>query len=249
MRSVRILLAQLSFAAVLSGCDGIFSIDNWDPPDSQLTGLLHFNGQPVGVRANSAKVQLWQIEPVFPIEEAITVNVDQNGRFSTIIFDGTYQINVLSGSGAWIDQVDRQEVVVRGNTAMDLAVQPYYTIDNESVQYSSEPAPGGSITASFNVGKHVTTQDLEFVGVYIGTTAIVDRTNKLPIPNSVAERSLSEIQAELDANRPITISIPLPNDIHTTPSPARRNHVHVRIGVKTVGVSEIMFSPLHKVAI
>lgn len=243
------ILATLAAAVLLSGCDGIFSIDNWDPPSSNLTGQLHFNGKPVGVRANSAQLELWQIEPAYPIEQKIVVHVDQNGQYSTVIFDGTYEVNVLSGSGGWVNNPTRRQVVVQGNTVLDIPVQPYYTIENESITYNPNPAPGGSITATFNVGQHVTSPLVEYVGVYIGNTAIVDRTNKLAIANNVVERTRAQVQNQLNTNSPITITVNLPADIHVTPSPERRNHLHVRIGVKTVGVAEILFSDMYKIAI
>src|SRR5690606_39149482 len=147
MKSGKTILAPIALVMVLAGCDGIFEIDNWEAPNSRLTGQLHFNGDPVGVRLGSAEVEIWQIEPEYPIEEKISANVDQDGTYSTVLFDGTYEINVLSGSGAWMDQQSRQQVVVRGNTVMDIPVTPFHTIDNETVTYSAGPGEGGTITA------------------------------------------------------------------------------------------------------
>lgn len=241
--------ALLVSVIAAAGCDGIFSTDNWDPPGSMLTGAVVFNGQPVGVRTNGVQLDLWQIEPEYELEDRIPVYVDQDGTYSVALFDGTYDIVLRAGNGPWVDDPTRHRVVVRGNTTFDVPVKPYYTIQNESYTYSPEPGPGGSITATFTVGRHDTSRAVEYVGVYIGTTTFVDRTNAISIPNNVRERSGSAIQQELESGSPITITVNLPDNIHLTPSPARRNEVFVRVGVKTVGVAEMAFSQVTKVGI
>jgi hypothetical protein len=241
-------IALVSLVA-LPGCDNMLSIDNWDRPDAMLSGNLVFNGQPVGVRVNGVNLQLWQIEPEYPLETALPVRVDQSGRFSAAIFDGTYEINLVPGNGPWVDDPTRRTVVVRGATSFDIPVQPYYTVQNPQITYNPNPAPGGSITATFNVGQHNTSRALEWVGVYVGTTTFVDRSNGLPISNAIRERSRTAIQNTLNQNGTVSITVNLPSDIHLTPSPDRRNDVFVRVGVKTVGVSEMLFTPVHKVGI
>lgn len=244
------VVTPLALAMVAAGCDGIFSMDNWDPPESELSGVLTYQGKPLGVRLNSTFLDLWQTEPEYPIEQRIDVYVNQEGQFRAKLFDGTYEVNVRSGSYGWVDNSDtRYEVVLRGQAELEIPMQPYYTIENETFTYTPGPGPGGSITATFTVGKHNQDLNLEFVGVYVATRAIVDRTNSLSISNSVRERTRAQIQEQLDSNSPITITIPLPDDIHVTPSPARRNFVHVRVGVKTVGRTELVYTPLHKVDI
>ncbi len=244
------IVAPLALAAAAAGCDGIFSLDNWDPPESRLTGELTFQGEPLGVRINSTFLELWQTVPEYPIEERIDVYVHQDGQFSAILFDGTYEANIRAGSFGWVDNESRQQVVLRGEASLEVPVQPYYTIENETITYNPGPGPGGSITATFNVAKHNTDLNLEYVGVYVGTRAIVDRTNNpLGISNAVRERSRAAIQSELDSNSPITITIPLPDDVHVTPSPARRNFVHVRVGVKTQTRTELVYTQVYKIDI
>lgn len=249
MRLSRAMVVSLLPVALLTGCDGIFSIDNWDPPNAILSGELLFNGEPVGLRMNGVTLQLWQVEPQYELEGDITVYVDQDGRYSAAVFDGVYEINLVSGNGPWVDDPTRRRVEVRGDTEFDIPVQPYYTIENETITYSPTPGPGGMVTATFQVGQHNTSRALEYVGVYVGTTLFVDRTNGLSIPNSVRERSRAAIADILEENGFVTIAVDLPEDIHLTPSPARRTHVFVRVGVKTVGVSEMLFSKVHKVEI
>jgi hypothetical protein len=241
-------LALVSLVA-LPACDNMLSVDNWERPNAILSGNLVFDGQPMGVRVNGVNLQMWQIEPAYPLDTPLAVRVDQHGRYSAAIFDGTYEISLVTGNGPWVDDPTRRTVVVRGETSLDIPVQPYYTIQNTQITYNPSPAPGGSITATFNVGQHNTSRALEWVGVYVGTTTFVDRSNGLPISNAVRERSRTAIQNQLNENGTVSITVNLPSDIHLTPSPARRNDVFVRIGVKTVGVGEMLFTPVHKVGI
>ena len=54
------------------------------------------------------------------------------------------------------------------------------------------------------------------------------------------ERARSAIPNLNDA---VTLSVDLPADL------AQRNHVFVRIGVKTVGITELLFSPVYRIAL
>lgn len=243
-----VMIAAL--ALLLGGCNDIFSIDNQDPPTSQLTGRVVFEGQPVGVRvpSGSAQVLLWQIEPAYPLDGSIPVYLNMSGDYSALLFDGTYEVSLLSGGGPWVSDPTRRTVVVNGNTTFDIPVQPYYTILNETITYSPSPAPGGSITATFRVGQHTTSPLVEWVGVYVNRTTFVDRTRSL-LANNVKERTRAQVQTQLNNNSDITITVNLPTDIHVTPSPDRRNSVFVRVGVKTVGVSEMAFSQVYEIPI
>lgn len=83
----------------------------------------------------------------------------------------------------------------------------------------------------------------------MGERRFVDRERSLDIPNTVRERRRSEIQAQLDANGPITISVDLPADIYQTGSSAIREHVFARIGVKALGVQDMLFTQVQRIDI
>jgi hypothetical protein len=142
-------------------------------------------------------------------------------------------------------------VAVNGNTTIDVPVQPYYTITDATITHN--PAvnqPYGAISATFKVGQVNTANQVEFVGVYIGLTRFVDRSpNTISIANGIREKTRANIQTALNTNGDITISINLPATIHQTPGPDRRNFVFVRIGVKTVGVAELWYTPVQEIAI
>lgn len=250
MKSSAILVAALASVTLLTGCD-IFTLDTYDPPGAILSGQLTYQGEPVGVRSNGVQLELWEPNPTDfeSTNTKIPVYVDQEGHYSAAVFNGNYEINLLAGNGPWVTNRTRIPVTVSGDTELDIPVTPFYTIENESFTYLPSAGTTGAIQATFNVGKVDTSRQLEFVGLYISTKQFVDRNIGLAIPNSQRERARSVIQSQLDANAPITISVNLPPDIFETGSPARREEVFVRVGVKTSGVSEMLFTQVQKVAI
>ena len=251
MKQGKLILTLVALPAVFAGCD-IFQVDNMDAPDSQFTGAVVFNGEPVGVRnpTNSAQILLWQtdwdVDNPNRIESSIPVYLEPSGEFSAMLFDGEYEIEMVNNAGPWQnDATPRSRTVsIRGDTELDLAVQPYYTIEEENITYSANPAPGGSITATFKVGQHVTSPLVERVGVYVNTTTFVDRTRR----TSVTERVRADLP-ELATNGTITLTVNLPDNIHTTQGPDRRNAVYVRVGVKPVGLNELAYTQVYKIDI
>lgn len=232
---------------VLAGCD-ITGLDNDDAPSSILSGQVVFEGEPVGVRSNGVELELW--EPGWDFDLKIPVHLDQDGTFKAMVFDGSYEMNLLSDNGPWVNDLTRIPIEVRGEASIEVPVTPYYVIRDEQLVYNAEGGgPTGAIRATFNVRQIVTSQALEYVGLYINGTTFVDRNTSLSIPNDERERTGEQILPQLNANEPITISVQLPENIYETGSPERREYVFVRIGVKTVGVSEMLFTPVHKVPI
>jgi len=251
MKAYALIGTTLAATLLTAGCDNIFGVDNYDEPDVTLSGQVLFQNQPVGVRTSGVQLQLWQTDPGYEIVDFIPIYVNQEGFFSTRIFSGNYEIGYSNNSYPWLNSTARIPVSVSGNTTIDVPVQPFYTI--EDVRISHNPAvnqPYGAITATFKVGQVNTSSALEFVGVYIGLTRFVDRSpNTISITNAIRERSRAAILPQLTANGDITITINLPNTIHDTKSPDRRNFVFVRVGVKTVGVTELWYSPVQEIAI
>jgi uncharacterized protein DUF3823 len=216
----------LTLGMVLSGC-GFGELDNYAAPNATLMGRVVYQGTPVGVRSNGVQLELWQ--PGYDLNQKIPIHIAQDGSFSARIFDGDYRLNLLPGNGPWVDNRDTIPIQVRGRAEVDVPVVPYYTIENPAIGDSS-----GSVQATFTVRSVTTTRDVEYVGLYVSTTTFVDRTNMVVR----TERARSDIPA-LDA--PIVLSVTLPANL------AQRNDVYARIGVKTVGVDELLFSPIQRI--
>jgi hypothetical protein len=235
MRPSTIRLGSLVLvAALLAGCD-ILGLDNYDEPASTLSGRVVYEGQPIGVRSGGVELELW--EPGWDHDAKIPVRIAQDGSFAAALFDGTYELNLLPGNGPWLDDPERIQFDLRGTAEIDVEVIPYYTIENETIEHVE-----GSIEATFNVRAVNPSRAVEFIGLYVSTTTFVYRSN-MAVRTERPGDELSSLDGSLD------LAVELPDDIDVRPGPDRREDVFVRIGVKTVGVSEMLFSPVHKVGL
>ena len=220
------ILASLALAASLAACEfGVF--DNYDEPNALLTGRVVYQGSPVGVRSNGVQLELWQ--PGYDLNQKIPIYVDQDGSFSAMVFDGEYKLNLLAGNGPWVDIRDTLQVQVQGQTQVDVPVVPYYTIENPSISHAA-----GVVTASFEVGSVDTSRELEYVGLYVSTTHFVDRSN-------MAVRTEHDRADLTSLDDPVSLSVELTDDLQ------ERADIYVRVGLKTEGVDELLFTPVQKI--
>ncbi len=247
MSQARRSVLGIASALLLSAC-GITDLDNYDAPESTINGRILYGGEPVGVQSGRVELELWQ--PAYELNTKIRVRIAQDGTFSANVFDGSYEINLLPGSGPWVDDPTRIPLEVRGQASLDIPVVPYHMVRDETVTFNpSGGGPHGTIDATFSIEQIEGSREVEYVGVYVGTTWLAAERDSDVIPNSESERLREAISAELTNDTPITISVRLPENIYLTNSPERRDRVYVRIGVKTVGVSEMLFTQVHEVSI
>jgi hypothetical protein len=241
MKSFNAWAGAAILGMTLSGC-GLLEIDNYDAPTSLLSGTLLFEGQPVGVRTGGVELELW--EPGWELNQKINVYVSQDGNFSAMLFDGDYKLNAIANSGPWVNTTDTINIQVRGNTQVNLPVRPFFVVRNPVVTYDPNTGAGGTINATFQIAEIEPGRVLEWAGLYVATTSFVDRTNRLV--------QLERTRAQLPATwptAPVTLSLALPANVRDTPSPTPRERVYVRVGVKTTGFAEMIFSPLIEVGI
>lgn len=242
------IVVTMASVAILGGCDNILGLDNRDAPSSVLSGRVIFEGEPVGVRSNGVQLELWEPRYEDQLYQKIPVHIDQDGSFTAALFDGEYKLNLLPNNGPWVNDPDTTLVQLNGQATVDLEVTPYYVIRDPSFARGQATAGnGGTVTGTFRVGQIAPSaqRQVEHVGVYISTTSFVDRNvNPLNISNAARERLRADIQTQLDTDAPISITVPLPERVFSTQSPVRREVVFARIGVKTTGVQEMLFSPV-----
>ena len=215
------LLAGLGLLA--AGCQK----DNITPPTSQLTGRITFQNQALNVRGlGGVQLELWQRGERF--RNKIQVNVTQEGTYSANLFDGDYKMTRLRDNGPWQNNTDSIDVKVQGNTVIDVPVQPYFTVGTTTATKS-----GSSVTASTLVTK-TGTRDIEYVTLYLNYTQFVDNFNQIA--------QVRKNPADLtNLSQPLTFTVPIPS--------TAKNAVYARIGVKTQGVSELVFSPVQKITL
>lgn len=215
----------LALFLLTAGCEK----DNYEPPASTLTGRVVYQGEPMGVRSNGVQLELWQ--PGYQQFEKIPVFVAQDGSFSASLFDGDYKLVLLRGNGPWEENTDTIDVQVSGATTVDVPVEPYYVIGDAGFSQS-----GGTVTANFRILEASASRPLESVTLFIGTTTIVDANNNAA--------NLSKAAADIgNVGEPVTLSLELPAEL------AGRAYVFVRVGVKTTGVAEMLYSQVEKIGL
>lgn len=193
--------------------------DNYEKPASLLTGRVVYDKNPVGVRSNAVQLELWQHG--YANFSKIPVYVSQEGEFSAQLFDGEYKLVLRQGNGPWLDNADSLDVSVRGATSIDVNVNPYFILTNTSFAKN-----GDQLTVTTNITQVHDNLPLEAVTLYIGKTNIVDQVNKV-----------GDVTAAVDISQPVSLTISLPE----------KTTYYARIGVKTAGVAERVYSAVQKV--
>ena len=218
-----IFFSLLVGSVLLAGC----AKDNFEPPTSTITGRVVYENQPVGVRTNGVQLELWQRG--YQLFTKIPVQVAQDGSFSATVFDGDYKLVRLRGNGPWVDNTDTIAVQVRGAAQVDVPVQPYYVIRNATMQ-----KVGTNLTATATVSQATAGRAIERVTLYVGATQFVD------INNNAGRADLTGT-ALADLSKPLSFSMALPTAVTS------KGYAYGRIGVKTVGVAEMLYTPVQKI--
>jgi len=213
IKSCLILLIGLAAAS----CE----FDNFEEPKSTLTGRVVYNDQALGLRSDGVQLELWQHG--YDLFQKIPVYVAQDGTFSAVVFDGDYKMTLIRGNGPWMDRTDSIDVQVRGSQMIDVEVKTYYVISNSSFDVS-----GNSIAVTFTIEDTNSGRDLEFASIYMGRTILTDA-----VRNDGVFRIPME---EIEFGTPITVEVPIRAGL------AGRSEIFVRVGAKTAGIAELVYS-------
>jgi len=208
--------------------------DNYDPPQSQLTGALLYKGDSIYLEYNRVPYQFYQygFGKLGPIEQTFT----QSGTISSLLFNGSYKFIVPNGQGPFLwpktsnGGPDSLDVTVSGSQQLNVEVTPYYMIRNTAIT-----ASGGNVTATCKLEKIITdanAKDIEGVGVFINKTEFVSASN------NIANAGING--ADITDPNNISVSVAIPS--------LTQNYVFARIGLKIAGVEDMIFSLLFQVS-
>lgn len=210
----------LSLITLFIGC----GMDNYDPPKSQLSGQIEYNGQPVRVKGTYGAIQLQLYQDGYALKNPISVFVDQNGKFEATLFDGTYKLVTRDKNGPWVNSRDTTIVNVKGNSMVKFEVTPYFTISNSTVSLN-----GAQLTGSCTVDKIVSTANLNFIKLFINGTSFVDENiNVLSVSSNALAVGNNTFSLTLNADQQAKLN--------------SLKGVYARIGVKTQGADQAIYS-------
>lgn len=209
--------------------------DNYKPPSALVTGQLNYKGDLIGVEYNQVTYQLYQRGYSTPAP--IIGTFDQDGKLSVMLFPGNYKFYIPNNQGPFLwkrtatGAPDSLSLDVTGNMQVDIPVTPYYMIRNLKITSVEK-----LVNAAFKVEKIITddnARNVEFVALYINKTQFVSQAGS----DNIAKTSINVIP-DFD-NVVLSVTVP---DI----SPAQ-NYVFARVGVKIVGIEDMLLSPVIKI--
>ena len=90
--------------------------DNFEEPESILSGNVQYNGQNLQLQGSGGSIQLQAYQTGYELKSPITIYVNQEGRFSARLFNGHYKIVTKDNNGPWVNNRDTIEVDIKGNT-------------------------------------------------------------------------------------------------------------------------------------
>lgn len=225
----RLLYSIIFLALAITGCE----YDNYQPPKSQLSGRLIFEGKTFGIRQGISVLQLTQ--PGFETVTPININVKQDGTFSSTLFDGDYKLVQIAGNGPWEASSSTIDVAVRGATSIDVQVKPYFSLNNVSFTVENNVLKSSCVLVNNVPGRQV-----ERISLILGKTTILDDPTKLV--SSPADPLNAKVGTGLNLSQPILLS----QNLALAPF-AASPFLYARIAVKVVGVPELLYSDVFTV--
>ncbi|QEC80208.1 DUF3823 domain-containing protein [Mucilaginibacter ginsenosidivorax] len=210
--------------------------DNYAAPSATFNGRLTYKGDPVNVEYNQVPFNLYQSG--FGKIAPIVGTFDQEGNYSTLLFNGNYKFTIPANQGPFMwkelsaGKRDTIAVTISGNKTMDIEVMPYYMVRNAKITAASK-----TVTAAFNIEKVITdanAKGIDRVNLYINKTQFVSGGDQ------IASTQLNGSDITSLSNISMSVGIP-------SLSPTQ-NYVFARVGIKISGVEDMVFSPLVKVS-
>lgn len=143
--------------------------DNYDEPESTLTGKITYNGEAINVRGTDERVRLQLYQDGYDKHDPIEVFVGQEGTFSAKLFNGEYKMVTRNNNGPWVNTRDTTLITVNRSTTIEFKVTPYFTISNAEISLS-----GNTMNASLTINRIVPTAEIDRVILLLNSTTFVD---------------------------------------------------------------------------
>lgn len=210
--------------------------DNYKEPKSKFTGAIVYKGDTIRMATQQVTFELWQSG--FGKMTPINVNVNQDGTFSALLFNGQYKLDIPAGQGPFMaDHIDTKTnsdtlaVSINGNTNLNIEVLPFYMIKNASFSLS-----GNAVKSSCGLEQVITdanAKGIDNVTLFINKTEFVDNNN------NIASTGLNG--ADITDMNAISLQVNIPDLI------PKQDYIFARIGVKISNVEDMLFSPVVKI--
>ena len=247
-------LFRYSFVLIVSISFFSCKKDNYSAPGTFLTGALLYNTDSIYLERNQVTYQIYQygfgkVGQIGSNSSDGRLNTlttfAQDGTYSQVLYDGDYKLIIPTGQGPFLWKQtssggpDSLAISLKGNQNVDLQVTPYYMPRNAQYSYSGSDT---SITATFKADKIITdpamAKDIERVSLYVNKTQFVSGGDNIALNNMSGGAITNPNSITLKANMGNAVRNFVP----------AQNYVFVRVGIKIVGVEDMIFSPLQIVS-
>lgn len=232
-------IALFLFAALtlgLASCE----YDNYEAPNTTLSGQVVYNGQAVNVKNNQVSFRLY--EPGWELSSSTytTVQVAQDGTFSASVYTGkTYKLIRVENVGPWVNPTSADTITVSNCAAgqtVDMPVVPYYLLENVSVGYA-----GKIVTGTCSIREVAAGKKIEKVGLYAGRNVIVDDTYNFGFSETTDGQAGSSVVLTVDLS-----GLSVNSTSHSLPS---TGFIYARMGLKIEGIDAMVYTEPFKLAI
>lgn len=229
--NIKYSIVLIGIAAVLYSCE---DIDNFDAPNTFLTGHINYQGDSIYLGNNEVEFQLWQ--PGFGTLTPLGVRLDQNGSFSARLFDGQYKLVFVKGQGPFqtniINEQQQDTIMIdlKGDQELGVEVTPYFMIRNAGIQHTAN-----AISGSCSVEQIITdanAKTVERVTLYVNETVFVSDNGDF---------NDARIDADIADLSSISATVELPEHLIAKP------YVFARFGVKIAGIEDMIYSRVEKI--
>ena len=225
---MRKLILNVVLAITAICCLSSCGYDNFDKPETYLTGHVEYNGQALQLPGSAGQIQLQAYQSGYQLTSPITIYVDQDGRFSARLFNRHYKIVTKDNNGPWVNARDTVEVDLSGSTEIHVSVTPYFLLSDYTCKFNTNTR---TLTIGFAIQRIVSNAQIDYAAVCIGTTSIVDEQNnalKISIPAS---------QLSIGAN---TFTVPITDEQLAAINKAVK--VTARVGLRAVGADRSIYT-------
>lgn len=220
MKKISTIFSVILLLAVFTGCGK----DNYDEPESTLTGKITYNGEAVNVRGTDERVRLQLYQDGYAKHDPIEVFVGQEGTFSAKLFNGEYKMVTRNNNGPWVNSRDTTIITVKGSTVMEFKVTPYFTISNSEITLS-----GNTMNTSFSIAQIVSTAEIEKVLLLLNSTSFVDDGYNIQAKEFIGDQvKMGQGSYSLELNEKAT----------------QARALFGRVCVRTRGVDQGIYSPV-----
>lgn len=233
------LFLFVAFAAVFTSCE----YDNYEEPNTTLTGKMVFDGQAINVKNNQVSFRLYEPGWELSASTYLTVQVAQDGTFSASVYTGkTYKLIRVANVGPWVNPTAADTITVencRGGQTVDIPVTPYYLLDNASITCNNKIISGTCSVREITAGRNI-----EFVGLYAGRNLIVDDSYNFggtAGSTTTTATAGNQVSLQLDLS-----SLSVNSTSNSLPS---TGFIYARMGLKIEGIDAMVYTEPFKVSI